>query len=153
MAVKEIATTVDGYIAALPAERAAVVRAALEFVRGHIPRGYVEEIGYGMICWNVPLSVFPDTYNGQPLCAVALASQKNHVALYLMSAYGDDESTRELAAAFAAAGKKLDFGKSCLRFKSLDDLALEPVAKIIAATPPAELIARHETVHGAKKKS
>jgi hypothetical protein len=57
-------------------------------VRKNLPKGYKESIGYGMICYTVPLSTHPDTYNGQPLCYAALAAQKNYCALYLMNVYG-----------------------------------------------------------------
>ncbi|GLC24535.1 hypothetical protein rosag_10480 [Roseisolibacter agri] len=110
----------------------------------HLPAGYRETMGFGMICYGIPLSEYPDTYNKQPLCYAALAAQKRHYALYLMNVYGDGEDERRLREAFAARGLKLDMGKSCLRFKRLDDLALDAVGATIASTPPATFIARYE---------
>jgi hypothetical protein len=77
-----------------------------------------------MIVYEVPLSRYPDTYNGQPLCYAALAAQKNHAAVYLMSAYGNPAVVRELKDGFRKAGRKLDMGKSCIRFRRAEDLPL-----------------------------
>lgn len=142
--VQSAATTVEQYLAELPEDRRAVVAAARDLVLRHLPAGYVEEMGFGMICYNIPLSEYPDTYNKQPLCYAALAAQKRHYALYLMNAYQDGEEERRLRDAFAARGLKLDMGKSCLRFRRLDDLALDAVGAVVASTPPAAFIARYE---------
>jgi len=148
---RSTATTVEEYLAELPAERRAVVSAVRELVRRHLPAGYRETLAWGMIAYGIPLEQFPDTYNGQPLGYVALAAQKQYYALYLMGAYGDPAVDRALRDGFATAGKRLDMGKSCLRFRSLDDLALDAVGATIAAIPPERLIAMHEAVHGAKR--
>jgi hypothetical protein len=105
-------------------------------------------MNWGMISYELPLSSYPRTYNGQPLSYVALAAQKNHYALYLMHAYPGSEQGKQLAEAFKRAGKKLDMGKSCLRFKALDDLPLEEVGRVIASTPPEKLIAQYEAARG-----
>src|SRR5688500_12680067 len=97
-----------------------------------------------MICYGVPLSTYPDTYNGQPLMCAALAAQKSHFALYLMCAYMDPALEAKLKNGFAAAGKRLDMGKSCLRFKRLDDLALDTIGEVIASVPPERLIEQYE---------
>jgi hypothetical protein len=101
-------------------------------------------MAFGMIGWGIPLARYPNTYNGQPLGYVALAAQKNHYALYLTCAYQDGEESRWLAEEFARAGKRLDMGKSCLRFRSLDDLPLESIGRFIARTPPDAFIAQYE---------
>ena len=75
------ATTVAKYLASLPAERRKVVAAVRKMVLKHLPAGYQETMGWGMICYGIPLETYPDTYNGQPLCYTALAAQKNHYAL------------------------------------------------------------------------
>ncbi|HYI08130.1 MAG TPA: DUF1801 domain-containing protein [Thermoanaerobaculia bacterium] len=142
--VQSKAVTVDQYLAGLPEDRRETIRMVRDFVRKHIPKGYEEMVTFGMICWGIPLSRYPDTYNGQPLCYTALAAQKNYNALYLMSAYGDPEKEDGLKAAYAKAGKKLDIGKSCLRFKQLDDLVPDAVAKVIAATSPEQFIEKYE---------
>ena len=142
--VQSAATTVEAYLAELPEDRRAVVAAARDLVLRHLPAGYTETMGFGMVCYGIPLSVYPDTYNGQPLCYAALAAQKRHYALYLMNVYQDSDEERRLRDAFAARGLKLDMGKSCLRFKRLEDLALDAVGAAIARTPPPAFIARYE---------
>jgi ribosomal protein L16/L10AE len=109
-----------------------------------LPAGYRECMGFGMINYVIPLERYPKTYNGQPLGYVALAAQKNHFALYLMCVYMNPEREAWLREAFAKAGKKLDMGKSCVRFKKLDDLPLEALGELIAATPPESYIERYE---------
>ena len=129
------AKTVTEYLDALPEDRRAVVSNLRSFVRKHLPKGYKEQIGFGAITYAVPESKLRETYNGQPLCYAAIAAQKNHYSLYLMSAYGDPREAKKLADGFKKHGKKLDMGKSCLRFKSLDDLPLDVVGEVIASTP------------------
>ena len=138
------AATVEDYIAELPAERARVVSEVRKVVLENLPAGYREMMGWGMISYGIPLERYPDTYNGQPLCYAALAAQKNHFALYLMGVYGHPERERALRDAFAKAGKKLDMGKSCVRFSALDDLPLDAIGRTIAGMPPSELIEAHE---------
>lgn len=138
------AATVEEYLAELPEDRRAVVAAARALVLRHLPAGYAESMGFGMICYGIPLRDYPNTYNKQPLCYAALAAQKKHYALYLMNVYADDAAEHRLRDAFAARGLKLDMGKSCLRFRTLEDLALDAVGDVIASTPPAAFIARYE---------
>jgi hypothetical protein len=149
------ATTVVEYLASLPPERRGVVAAMREFVRKHIPAGYEEGINWGAITWSVPLARYPNTYNGQPLCYVALAAQKNYNALYLMTVYGDSQLAADFKARFKRAGKRLDMGKSCVRFKSTEDLALEAVQTALGVASPEQWIAHYESVRdtqAAKKK-
>ena len=136
--------TVADYLAELDPGRRAVVAHVRDLVNRAMPAGYREGIGYGMIGWVVPLETYPDTYNGQPLAYVGLAAQKNHFSLYLTGAYASPERTEELKAAYAAAGKELDMGKSCLRFKRIDQLAEEVLEIEIASLTPAQLIALTE---------
>jgi uncharacterized protein YdhG (YjbR/CyaY superfamily) len=138
------ATTVARYLDGLPAERRAVVRAVRDAVRRNLPAGYEECMRWGMISYEVPLSRYPVTYNKQPLGYVALAAQKHYYALYLTCVDENSAQERELRDAYARAGKKLDMGKSCLRFKRLDDLELHAVERAVASTTPDELIARYE---------
>ena len=138
------ATTVEQYLAELPPERRAVVAAMRALVLRHLPEGYEERMNWGMISYEVPLARYPDTYNKQPLSYAALAAQKNHYALYLNCIYGADEREAALREAFAAAGKKLDIGKSCVRFKRVDQLELDALGAVIASTPPDAFIAQYE---------
>jgi hypothetical protein len=145
---KSRATTVDQYLAELPAERREVIAKVRDIVKQNLPEGYAETMNWGMISYEVPLERYPNTYNRQPLSYAALAAQKNYYALYLMGAYEGSEQHKQLADAFTRAGKKLDMGKSCLRFKKLDDLPLDAIGRAIASTPPEKLIAQQEVVRG-----
>ena len=138
------AAPVEAYLAGLPAERRDVIATVRDAINRHLPPGYEERINWGMISWEIPLSRYPETYNRQPLSFVALAAQKNHYALYLMCVYADSPVEAGLRRAYAEAGKKLDLGKSCLRFKRLEDLLLPEVVRIVAATPVETHIARHK---------
>ena len=144
------AATVDQYLAELPAERREVVSTIRDLVKRNLPKGYAETMNWGMISYELPLARYPNTYNGQPLSYVALAAQKNYYALYLMGAYQGSEQGKQLADAFKRAGKKLDMGKACLRFKKLDDLPLDAVARTIASTPPEQFVAQFEAARGGR---
>jgi Domain of unknown function (DU1801) len=149
--VQSKAATVDEYLAELPAERRAVMTAVRDVVLKHLPKGYRESMAYGMITYCVPLERFPDTYNGQPLCYVSLAAQKNHYAVYLMCVYGDGKLRAKLEADFEKAGKKLDMGKSCVRFRKLKDLPLPAITSAVAAVTPEKYIAWYKKNRGEKK--
>lgn len=127
--------TVAEYLAQQPADRRKELERVRAVVRKHLPDGYKEGFGFGMIGWVVPLERYPDTYNGQPLMYAALAAQKNHLSLYLMGPYGSRELLQRLKDGFDAAGKKLDMGKSCIRFKRADDLDLDTIGQLVAAIP------------------
>lgn len=141
--VQSAKSTVKQYLDELPPDRRAVVRAVRQLIRRNLPKGYVEAIGWGVITYHVPLSVLPDTYNGQPLCYAALAAQKNYYALYLMTVYGDTARNKAFKDAFKKGGKKLDMGKACVRFKSLDDLPLDAIGREIASVPMKAYVARY----------
>jgi Domain of unknown function (DU1801) len=146
------ATSVEQYLAELPDERRPVFETVLALVRKNLPEGYRESMDFGGVCWSIPLEVYPDTYNGQPLCYAALAAQKSFFSLYLMGAYADPKQAEALRAGFAKAKKKLDMGKSCLRFRKVEDLALDVVGKAIAALPPKKYIAIAEANRGKSRK-
>ncbi len=138
------AATVQDYLAELPADRRAIVAAVRDVIRKHLPKGYVEQMSFGMIGYNVPLSRLPNTFNKQPLCYAGLASQKNYCSLYLMTVYGDPVQAAWFKSEFKKAGKKLDMGKSCVRFKQLDDLPLPLIGQVIAATPMERYVEIYE---------
>ncbi|MCU0522440.1 MAG: DUF1801 domain-containing protein [Anaerolineae bacterium] len=142
--VKSKASTVEEYLAELPDDRREIIAEVRKMILEHLPAGYQESVNWGMITYEIPLERYPNTYNGQPLGYVALAAQKNHYALYLLGVYGDSEQEAALRKAYAEAGKRLDMGKSCLRFRKLEDLLMEPVAQIVASTPPDAMIALYE---------
>jgi hypothetical protein len=145
------AATVDEYLAQLPEDRRTVVSALRRMVKRYLPKGFEERTNWGHICYEVPLAKSGPTYNGQPLCYAAIAAQKNHYALYLTGAYMDPGLTRQVQEAFKAAGKKLDMGKSCVRFKSLDAIPLDALGPIVAAMPMAEFITRYQGIHAQTK--
>jgi uncharacterized protein YdhG (YjbR/CyaY superfamily) len=127
-------TTPAAYLASLPAERRKVISAVRAVIRKHLPKGYVESMSWGMLAYEIPLSRYPDTYNKQPLMYLALAAQKNNYALYLTSTSSDKALMDRLAKAYKAAGTKLDMGKGCLRFKTLEELPMDVIADIVAST-------------------
>ena len=129
-----------------------MVSALRDLVNAHLPPGYEEVMAYGMISWIVPLSRYPLTYNKQPLCYAGLAAQKNHYALYLACVYGDGEQERTLRAAAAAQGKKLDMGKSCVRFKQLEDLPLLAIGELIAGMSVDDHLAQYEASRKASQR-
>jgi hypothetical protein len=147
MVMNSTARTVNEYLNNLPADRRSAIEAVVEMVRANMPEGYEESMEWGMVCWQVPLSTYPKTYNGKPLMYTALASQKNHMALYITAPYmmpGMDKKFRE---EYIATGKKLDMGKSCVRFKKLDDLPLELLGRYLRMVPPEKLIEADKAVH------
>jgi hypothetical protein len=148
--VSSKASTVDAYLAELPEPRRVVVAAVRDLVNRHLPDGYVEGMNWGMISWEIPLSRYPVTYNAQPLAYVALAAQKQYYALYLPVFDEGSPQDAALRQAYAAAGRKLDMGKCCLRFRALDDLLVEPVAAVIASTPVDARIAQYEASRARK---
>lgn len=128
--------SIEGYLAELSADRRAVIEAMRKVVRAHLRPGFEENFNWGMISYEVPLATSGKTYNGQPLMYAALGNQKNHMALYLTGLYADEALMARFKERWRAAGKKLDMGKACLRFKALDDLDLEAVGEAIAAVTP-----------------
>lgn len=138
------AATVNEYLAELPPERREVIDRLRDALNAVMPAGYREGIGYGMIGWDVPLELYPDTYNKQPLAYAGLAAQKNSYSLYLTCAYADPARAERLRAAAAAMGRKLDMGKSCVRFKRVEDLPLDAICDEIASVTPVEFIRIYE---------
>jgi uncharacterized protein DUF1801 len=144
--MQSFAKTPNEYIENLPDDRQAPIATLRALIKKALPKGYEEGMDYGMITYHIPLSRYPDTYNDHPLQYVALASQKNYMSLYLMGVYGEHESS--FRKKYEATGKKLNMGKSCLRFTSIDDLALDVIADTIAATTLEEYIAIYEKSRG-----
>jgi hypothetical protein len=142
--VSSKAATPEEYLESLPEDRREVVSAVRDLVRRNLPAGYEESMNWGMICWEIPLERYPKTYNGQPLGYVALAAQKNYYSLYLLGVYAEPRRARRLEEEFRKAGKKLDMGKSCVRFRKLEDLPLEVIARAIAEVTPDKYIAYYE---------
>lgn len=137
--------SVGEYLASQPDDRRKTLAAVRKVIRANLPEGYVERMGAsGMILYEVPLSRYPTTYNKQPLQYVALAPQKNYYAIYLVAPYADSGLLAWFTEAYRKTGKKLDMGKSCVRFKSLDDLPLDVIGQCVARVPVDEFVAMYE---------
>ncbi len=143
------ATTVQQYLAQLPADR----RAAIEVVRAVILKNlapvFQEGMQYGMIGYYVPHRVYPPGYHcdpQQPLGFVCLASQKNYLSVYLGCVYGHAGHEKWFHEAWAKTGKQLDMGKSCVRFRKVEDLALEVIGESVRRVPARKFIEHYEAV-------
>jgi len=143
--------TVDEYLAELPEERRRALEAVREVIVERLPDGYRETVNWGMIAYEVPLEAYPETYNKQPLMLAALASQKNHMAVYLSAIYADEETREHFESAYRATGKRFDVGKSCVRFRKLEDLPLEVIGDAIGAIPMERFIETYERARGAAR--
>ena len=137
---RRIPTTVKAYLAELPADRRAVISGVRKMILKNLPVGYVEAMRWDMISYEIPLSVYPNTYNDQPLSFAGLADEKNHYALYLTCIFSSPRHLAILKDAYAKAGKKPDMGQSCIRFKTLAELPLDAIEKMISGSPPKTLI-------------
>ncbi len=143
------AATVTEYLGELPADRRAAIQAVRQVIRKNLGAGFKEGMQYGMIGYFVPHSVYPAGYHcdpKQPLPFAGLASQKNHMSLYLSCVYADADHQTWFRQAWAKTGKKLDMGKACIRFKKLDDLPLEVIGQAVARVPVERFIASYEAV-------
>jgi hypothetical protein len=153
------AATVEEYLASLPEGRRAAVEAVRAVILANLDAGYSEGMQYGMIGYAVPHSLYPKGYHvdpRQPLGFAALASQKQHLSLYMMSLYGGPASDPHLAwfvSAWKKTGKKLDMGKACIRFKRVEDVPLEVIGEAIRRMPAKLYIARCEKALAAYQES
>lgn len=138
------AATVADYLRELTPERRAAVEAVRAVVNANRDPRLQEGMQYGMIGWYVPHSVFPLGYHGdpkQPLPYACLASQKNHLSLYLMTAYADGTAGEAWIRSVWPKDKKLDMGKSCIRFRRVEDLALDVIGEALRRVPVDEHLA------------
>jgi Domain of unknown function (DU1801) len=145
--MKNSATTVEEYLQSLPTDRREAINAVRKAILGRLPEGYVECMSYGMIGYVVPHSLYPAGYHCDPklpLPYACLGSQKNHMALHLMTVYGDPAMEKWFRKTWIDAGKKLDMGKACVRFRKLEDVPLDVVGQLIARVPVKEYIFRVE---------
>jgi hypothetical protein len=143
------ATTVKQYLAELPEDRRGAIAAVRQVILDNIDPNYEEGMQYGMIGYFVPHRLYPDGYHcdpKQPLGFACLGSQKNHMALYMMCVYGDSELAKWFRQAWAKSGKKLDMGKSCIRFKKLEDLPLDVIGELIRRVPAKKYIEFYESL-------
>ena len=148
---RSTATTPEEYIASLPDDRRQAVARVRDVVNRNLPPGYEEGMAYGMIGWWVPLETFPDTYNGQPLGLAGLASQKNYISLYLNTVYGDPAEEAWFKRRYAESGKKLNMGKSCLRFRRLEEVPLDVIGETIARADLDRTLAHYADARGSSR--
>jgi hypothetical protein len=149
------ASTVAEYLAELPPDRRAALTAIRDVILKNLDRDYEEGLQYGHIAYYVPHRVYPPGYHAnpkQPLPYIALASQKNHLAMYMMGLYcgcgmdgeGATPDAMWFQQAWKATGRKLDMGKACVRFKKLDDVPLDVVGEAVKRIPAKKYIAVYE---------
>jgi uncharacterized protein YdhG (YjbR/CyaY superfamily) len=139
-----IATTVHDYISSLTPEQRSVIDPVRSLILTYLPSGFVESINWGMLSYEVPLEIYPHTYNKKPLNYIGLAVQKQYYSLYLMPVYMEKSVYQTLMNAFESAGKKLSLGKSCIRFKKVEDLPLDLIGSIIASHSVESFISAYE---------
>lgn len=154
--MKSNVTTIDDYMAELPADRREAIEAIRAVILKNLPKGYVEGMQYGMIGYFVPHSIYPSGYHcdpKQPLPFASLASQKNHMAVYLFCLYSEQDAAERFKVDWKKTGKRVDMGKSCARFKKLEDAPLELIGKAVKRMPVKKFIEHYEaaTKRPAKK--
>ncbi len=142
------ATTAEQYLAELPEDRKEVMQKLRKTIKDNLPTGFKEGIGYGMLCYSVPHSIYPNGYHCDPklpLPFISLASQKNFIALYHMGIYSDKNLLDWFVAEYPKHAKtKLDMGKSCLRFKKVDDIPFELIGKLATKMSVEDWISTYE---------
>ena len=137
-------TAVEAYLRALPEDRRAALNAVRKVILANLPAGYEECLQYGMIGYVIPHSIFPGGYHcdpKQPVPLAGLGSKKNHMSLHLMAVYMDAPLAKWFEKTWKASGKKLDMGKACVRFKKVDDLALDVIGQLFAKVPVKDYLA------------
>ena len=145
--MKSDATTVEAYLGSLPEDRRAAVSAVRAVILKNLPKGYAETIGYGMITYVVPKSIYPAGYHcdpRQPLPFLSLAAQKNHLSLYMFCLYMDSTELDRFREEWLATGKRLDMGKSCVRFKRAEDVPLEVVGRAVKRATLKKFVGSYE---------
>ncbi|GJM24448.1 MAG: hypothetical protein DHS20C16_08630 [Phycisphaerae bacterium] len=143
------AKTVKEYLDALPEDRRKALQAVRKVIKANLDKGYKEGMQYGMIGYFVPHTIYPDGYHcdpSEPLPFASIASQKNHMAIYMMCVYSDAKLQEWFKKAWAKTGKKLDMGKSCVRFKKLEDLPLEIIGETIRRVPVKKYVDHYVSV-------
>ena len=150
--MKTDATTIQEYLGKMPEDRREAIEKVRKTILANLPEGYEEALNWGMITYQVPLDVYPDTYNKKPLLYAALANQKNHMAVYLTGIYMDEDLNQDFENKYRETGKRYDVGKSCVRFRKLDDLPLELIGESIGAIPMEDFIERTKGLSARKSK-
>lgn len=149
------AKTVEEYLASLPEDRRQIVSAIRDAINSKLPEGYEEGVQYGGISWHVPHSIFPAGYHcnpKEPLYFAGLVNQKHHVDIHMFCLYMNEDHLNWFKEAYAAAGKKLDMGKSCVRVKKLEDVPLDVFSETISRIPVKQYLDRYTQAFPVKEK-
>ena len=150
--VKSAASTVEEYMAELSPERREALGVVRDVVLENLPEGYEEIMDFGMIVYVVPLSRVPKTYNGHPLMYAAISSEKNYVSVHLMNIYASQETQKWFVESYKATGKRMNMGKSCVRFKNPEDLPLDLIGQAVARTSVEGFIEVYERARAASRR-
>ncbi len=148
------ATTVEQYLAELPPDRREAISAIRDVILKNLDKDYEEGMNYGMIGYSIPHRIFPDGYHcnpKQPLPFACLASQKNYMSLHIMCVYTQGEEDSWFRQAWAKTGKKLDMGKCCIRFRKLEDVALDVIGEVIRRSPAKAFIEYYKSARDSMK--
>ena len=142
------ANSVEDYLNQVPEERSLSFRKLHETISQNLPPGFQEQLSYGMIGWSIPLETYPAGYHctpNTPLPFINLASQRNFIALYHMGIYAEPDLVNWFVAEYPKnCSRKLDMGKSCIRFKKPEDIPFELVADLCKKTTPQDWITLYE---------
>ncbi len=150
--MKSEAKTIQEYLTEMPDDRREAIKNVRKTILANLPEGYEEALNWGMITYQVPLEVYPDTYNKKPLMYAALANQKNHMAVYLTGIYMDEDLYQGFEEKYRDTGKRYDVGKSCVRFRKMEDLPLELIGESIGAISMEDFIERTKGLSARKAK-
>ena len=149
------ANSIEEYLSNVPDERKDAFKKLYKTVSENLPKGFQEGLSYGMIGWSVPLETYPDGYHctsNTPLPFINLASQKNFIALYHMGIYAKPELLNWFVTEFPKhSKKKLDMGKSCIRFKKPEDIPFELIAELVKKMSSEEWISLYENLYRKNK--
>ncbi len=137
------------YVANLPVGRQKVIVKICDVIRANLPEGFEETMGYGMIAYVVPHTIYPKGYHVEPnlpLPFLNVASQKNHIGLYHMGLYSDPELLEWFRNEYAERSKyKLDMGKSCIRFKKIESIPFDLIGELVTKVSVSDWIALYES--------
>lgn len=141
-------TSPEDYLNELPEDRKDAINALRKVIKKHLPKGFKEEMSYGMIGYVVPHKLYPNGYHCDPklpLPFMSIASQKNFIAVYHMGLYADEKLMKWFTDAYAkAVPGKLDMGKSCLRFKKPEQIPFDLIGELAAKMTPQDWITLYE---------
>lgn len=149
-------STIDEYFESIPSERKETVKKIYKTLTSNLPKGFEEQISYGHIGFVVPHSMYPNGYHCDPrtpLPFINLASQKNFIALYHMGIYSDDNLLNWFVEEYPKHAKtKLDMGKSCIRFKKIEDIPYDLIGELATKITPQQWIETYEKILHTRKK-